>query len=85
MIVVWLRKCHCSTKEAYCVANVNEWKFRLARGILPMTLVDDPLAGPPPGLQKASRDPFRIVSAFPSPVRLLLFLGNGGGIDTDRL
>jgi len=80
-----VEKVSLSKKEAYRVANVNEWKVRLARGILPMTLVDDPLAGPPPGLQKASRDPFRIVSAFPSPVRLLLFLGNGGGIDSDRL
>ncbi len=57
-IVVWLRKCHCSTKEAYRVANVNEWKVRLAREILPMTLVDDPLTGQLRAYRKAPETPF---------------------------
>ncbi len=85
MIEVWLQECHCSKKEAYRVANVNEWKVRLARAILPMNLVDGPLAGQPPGLQEASRNHFRIVSAFPIPLQLVMALGNVGRIDSDRL
>jgi len=51
-------RCLCSKKEAYRVANVNEWKVRLARGILPITFVDCPLAGRP------SETPFMLYLPF---------------------